>query len=105
MNPGDLRHRVTVKRQHTQTDLMGGFSDSWEDEAEVWAAIWPVSAKEIVQNQQLVGQVSHRVRVRYLSTLTTAMKLVFGTRTFRILSIINPEERGIYLDLMCLEEV
>jgi SPP1 family predicted phage head-tail adaptor len=105
MNPGDLRHRITIQRAHEQPDNLGGMTTVWETEAEVWAAIWPVSAREVVSNAQLVGQVSHRVRIRYLEGVAPRMRILFGARTLNILSVVNPEERNELLDLICMELV
>lgn len=103
MNPGDLRHRVTIQSRHEQSDGMGSFTASWESFAEAWAAIWPTSAKEVVANAQLTGQVTHRVRIRYVEGVTSAMRILFGERILNILSVICPEEKNELLDLICME--
>jgi len=105
MNPGDLRHRVTIQSRHEQSDGMGGFTAAWETFAEAWAGIWPVSAKEVINNGQLAGQISHRVRIRYVEGVTSAMRILFGARVFNVLSVINPNEGNELLDLVCMEVV
>ncbi len=105
MNPGDLRHRLTIQSKTETADGIGGFSEAWGTFANVWGAVWPTSAKELVQNQQLQGQVTHRVRIRYLAGVTTSMRILLGARVLNILSIVNPNEAGELLDLVCLEEV
>lgn len=105
MNPGDLNKRITIQTKTSVADGIGGFNDTVATFCETWAGIWPVSGKEIVSNQQLVGQVSHRVRIRYRSGVTSAMKILYGTRTFNISSVVDPNEAHEWLDLICLEVV
>ena len=50
MNIGDLKHRVDIIAQTRVADGMGGFTMTDSTIASsVAAAIWPVSANEIVQ--------------------------------------------------------
>ena len=82
---------------------MGGFITSYSTTATIWAAIWPVSAAETVQSMQPTMTISHRVRIRYRSVLRASWRIKLGLRYFNIVSIINPSERGEYLDIMCKE--
>lgn len=103
MRVGDLRHRVTIQTPPTTRDAYGGFTGDWTDVKEVWAAIWPTSAKEQLQGGQQTMTITHRVRMRYHTGITSAMRLKYGTRFFNVVSIVNWEERGVYLDLLCRE--
>ena len=105
MRSGDLRHRITVQVKSLVTDNIGGWSETWSTFATVSAAIWPVSAKERISGQQLAGEVTHRVRIRYLAGVIPSMRISFSGRTLQIISVINMEERGIQLDLLCSEVV
>lgn len=103
MRAGNLRHVITIQEKTLTSDGMGGNTEAWATFAIVRAAIWPVSAKERVSNQQLEHEITHKIRVRYFSGVTAAMRVVFDSRTFEILSIVNWEERNITLDLICEE--
>jgi len=103
MRIGDLRHRVTFQDWTKVSDGMGGTVDTPADVCTVFAAIWPVSATEQVQAGQTVMTVSHRIRIRYRSDITAKLRVKFGSRYFAIVSIINPNESGKLLDLMCKE--
>ena len=100
---GDLRQRVSLQSPPATSDGMGGVTGDWTDEAEVWAAVWPVGATEQVQAAQTVMTVSHRVRIRYRSDLLGSWRVKFGTRFLAIVSIVNPNEAGRLLDLICKE--
>lgn len=103
MRIGDLRHRVTLQYQTRVADVMGGAVVTWTDAAEVWAAIWPVSANETLQAAQQVMTISHRIRMRFRPDLRSSWRIKFGTRYFAIVSMINPNEKGAILDLLCKE--
>jgi SPP1 family predicted phage head-tail adaptor len=104
MKAGELRHRITIQQKDLQRDALGGETSAWVDYAEVWAAIWPVSGREMMQDMALQGQVTHKIRIRYLDGVLAEMQILFGTRVFRITTPpINFEERNKYQDLLCLE--
>lgn len=105
-NAGDLRHVVLIKTATLVTDSVGSVTETEATYHTARAAIWPVSAKELVQNAALQGQITHKIRIRYKSGVTPGMRVLFGARYFDIIGPpINPEERNVYLDLMCREVV
>ena len=103
MQIGQLNKRITLQYETKTADDMGGFSVVWTDSATVWAAIWPISANELVQSMQTDMIISHRIRIRYRSGVLPSWRICFGSRYFNIVSIINPSERGEWLELMCKE--
>jgi len=105
MDAGSLNKRITIQYSTRVSDSLGGFTLTWADVATVWAALWPVSANETVQSNQQVMTISHRIRIRYRSILRPSWRIKYGNRYFAIISIINPEERNEWLDLMVKEAV
>jgi len=103
MRIGDLDKRISLQYQTKVSDGMGGFTISYVDAATIWAAIWPVSANEIIAANATSMVVSHRIRIRYRSVLKPSWRVKFGNRYFAIVSIINPNERNAMIDLMCKE--
>lgn len=106
MRIGDLNKRITFQSQTKTADGMGGFSVVWaaiSAPATVWAGIWPVSANEQVQANATTMTISHRIRIRYLPGIKGHYRIKFGTRYFSIVSIINPNERGEWLDILAKE--
>ena len=100
---GSLNKRITLQYETKTADGMGGFSVVWTDSATIWAAIWPISANETIQSMQTDMIINHRIRIRYRSGVLPNWRINFGSRYFNIVSIINPSERGEWLDLMCKE--
>lgn len=109
IDPGKMRHRVTFQSFTGAVDSFGdplqGDDSQWENVATLWAAIDPVSGKEFYAAQQSQSEVSHKVRCRFRSGLTTAMRIKYGSRLFKILSVIDWEERHESLLIMCKELV
>jgi SPP1 family predicted phage head-tail adaptor len=106
MEIGKLNKRVTLQYSTRTPDGMGGFSLVWNSiTPDIWAALWPVSASETVQSNQQVMTISHRIRIRYRSVLKPNYRIKYGNRYFAIVSIINPEERNEWLDILVKEAV
>lgn len=103
MRIGDLKHRVEIQAQTKSADGMGGFAVSYSTLATVFCAIWPTSANEVISANSPSMVVTHRIRMRYRSTMKSSFRIKLGNRYFSIISIINPNEANQYLDLMCKE--
>lgn len=100
---GSLNKRITLQYEVKTSDNMGGFDVVWTDNSKVWAAIWPTSAREQVQSMKETMTISHQIRIRYKSSVLASWRVKLRSRYFNIVSIVNPEERGEWLDLMCKE--
>ncbi len=70
-----------------------------------WAAIWPASAKEMRENMRTGVNITHSIRMWYQSGVTHDMRVRYGTRIFEIKGAVNPEEKSIYLDMVCNERL
>lgn len=114
MRAGLLRHRITIQKQSFTRNNYGEKVGVWNDNINVWAQIQPLRGREYFESQQVQSAVSHRIRMRYrtlsdgsLITPKERIKWVHpktgDDRYFEINSIINPDERNVYLDLMCTE--
>jgi len=84
---------------------MGGFSENYVTSTTVFAAIWPTSSKELVALNATTFEITHKIKVRFRSTISTACRVKFGTRYFAIVSMINPSEKNEHLELLCKEAV
>jgi SPP1 family predicted phage head-tail adaptor len=68
----------------------------------VWASVNGVSAREYLLAGQQQVDISHRVKMRYLTGLTSKMRLLWRGRTLEIISILEHENRSIH-ELICQE--
>ena len=104
MQVGQLNKRITLMYKTSVDDGMGGVTvTDVSVTPDVWAAIWPASAKEIIQANSTAMLITHRVRIRYRSDITGAWKVKYGDRYFAIVAKVDPEERHEWLDLLCKE--
>ncbi len=103
MHIGDLKHSVTLQYSTRVADGMGGFATTWNDAATVYAAIWPVSAKETVQAMGQAMTITHRIRMRYRANIRSSWRIKHGNRYYNIVSIINPNMERKWLDILVKE--
>lgn len=105
---GKLNKRITIEQSAAGSpsqDAYGEPSVSWITFKEVWAEIGPIQGREFWARQQVQSEVTVRVRIRYLQGVTSAMRVVYGTRILSIENVIDPREGHEELQLMCSEGV
>lgn len=106
MRSGDLKKVISIEQHSSTSDGMGGVTEAWTTFASsVWAAIWPVSAKERIQADQEQMTISHRIRIRYRTGVTPAMRIKYGTKYFNITSVINVGSENRVIDILATEVV
>lgn len=103
MEAGTLNKRVVIQAPTRVADGMGNFTETWGEIATVWMALWPLSATETVNSMQTGMTISHRGRMRYRSVMRPFWRLKFGEKFYNIVSIINPNMKNEYLDILAKE--
>lgn len=99
---GQLRHSITIQRQHTATDAMGSASEDWVDVATgVAASIDPLSGRELYAAQQHHSEVTNRIRMRYREGVLPSMRVLHRGVAYPILYVMNQSLRDAELVLMC----
>jgi len=99
-----FRHRVDIQKRTRVFDGEGWVYE-WDTIDTVWASISPVSAQERLEWQKLDVLVTHKISLRpYHDINRIDHRLEFKDRVFNIVSILNPQELGRRLDLICTEE-
>jgi len=104
LDAGTLRERVTVQQATETRNRLGESVLEWATFTEVWANVQGVSAREFLLAGQQQIELSHRVKMRYLTGLTSKMRLSWRGRTLEIISILEHENRSIH-ELICQEAV
>ena len=104
MDAGTLRDRVTVQQATETRNSIGESLLSYTTFEVVWASVQGVSAREFLLAGQQQVEVSHRVKMRYLTGLTPQMRLSWRGRTLEIISILEHENRSVH-ELICQESV
>ena len=101
---GKLRHRVSIQSLSETLDSYGEPTSGWATDETVWASIESVSGMEVDIGEGQAGIITHRISMRYTSNATPKKRLLFGSRVFGIVSVLNHEERNEFLELSCKEE-
>ena len=105
MRAGWLRHRITIQEPTQVQSTSGQMNPGWSDYPAAWASIEPLPGREYMEGRQAQASVHYRIRMRYQDDITADMQVVFGSRTFQIVSVINVIEGNRELNLMCRENV
>jgi SPP1 family predicted phage head-tail adaptor len=102
IDPGQLRHEMQLETQIRTADGSGGFTESWQAVATVFAHIEPVSAAQSFIGAQDREAVTHRITMRHRTNVKSGMRLAKGGRHFRLVTVRDPDETGRFL--LCLTE-
>jgi len=104
MEAGKLRHYITLSTLSTTTrDEFGGFTEVFATAASVWGSIEPMSGRELESAQQVHGEATTKVTMRYTTHAAITSRIDYGSHTYEIVDIQNPEERNIELVCICKE--
>jgi len=105
MRAGSLRHKITFQQLTVANDTWGHSAETWTDQVTTYAAIWTLRGTERMESMKLDNEITHKIRVRYKRDLNPKMRIKFGERYFNILSMVDPDERHIYYEMMANEEI
>lgn len=103
---GELRQRISIIRPVGTQSATGG---TVEGTPQTFAANLPAAVDSLpmgnegIQAGQLIGSVTHRIRIRYLAGIKPWMTISYGSRTLQILSVDNLDERRLDVWLLCAE--
>lgn len=103
-NPGSLNRRLLIEAPVETPDGTGGVSRSYETTGAVWAAVTPLSAREITDAARLDVAVTHRIVVRMRADLSNRHRLRLGGRIFRIVTTRDQDGSGRFLEISAQEQ-
>lgn len=108
MNIGELRSRLALHRLTKVDDGQGGYAPVYPDEpyATVWAKFETIQARRMIEYDQVVPEIHHRITIRYRADVLFDDQLRIGDRVFEMYAPpVNVEEKNAYLQLLCREVV
>lgn len=104
MRAGRLRNVGTIQTNTPSRDAIGGEVASWSAYASGWwFELLQARGGEALRGRTVHAQANYVGIGRYVSGVTTKMRLVLGSRTFDILAVNNVDNRGRELRLDLLE--
>ena len=102
---GRMKFRVEIQSRTGASDGMGGYEVSWATTATVWADIQPLSMNERTQADRLLGDATHKLIIRSRALAPTTQRILYGSRQFNIVSIVNPDLANSHLVVLVREEI
>lgn len=100
---GKMDERVSIQ-ESSEADDGYGVTLTWANIATdptVWAEVKPVKGREYEDRGRLATMETYLVRIRYRTDVTTANKLVWGSKELDIRHVADREMKGQYLWLEC----
>lgn len=97
MRAGSLRHLLRLQKDTGTTQAGDGhIAPTMTDQVTVPASIKTLSGRELFRAQQMQGETTHEIEIRWRDDVTTEWQGVEkngAQRTFRFLAAYDPEER------------
>lgn len=103
LHSGMLSYKVAVERLTLTPDGIGGSVSTWATLYQPWAYITPVGTWEKLQGMQLESPITHTIYIRYNDDITVRDRISFRGRLFNIRSVVDMEEKKIFLELKAEE--
>ncbi|WP_407280604.1 phage head closure protein [Aromatoleum evansii] len=105
LGAGQFDKRVTLQSKSVTRNSIGEEVVSWVDVATVWARVEPIRGREFFAAAQMQDATDHRVTIRYRTGVVREMRVVWGSLTLDIVSVIDVNTRKENLELMCISGV
>ena len=99
---GRLRHRVTIEAPATAQDpTTGAMTTSWQTLATVFAAIEPLSVRDLIAAQAVKSELAARIVIRHRTDITPACRIKHGAKLYQIIGLVPDADSGReYLTIM-----
>ena len=105
---GKLRNKITIQNNVLSSDTFGGYSTANTSFLTAFAQIKPKSAKQIFNEQtgeQIANPQDFEFIIRHRDNINVNMRILFGTRTFDIISVEDDNEYHRYIKIIAREKV
>lgn len=104
IDSGRLCHRVSIQRYvyllDSNGDVLqdpnsGATTQVWEEQAKVWAAIEPASAREFIASQAVQSKVTGKIIIRHRADLLPTDRIVHNGKIYQIEGILSDKDSGL----------
>lgn len=105
-SPGEMQTKVVYQAETATVDAVGQPLKQWVDVFEAWAAVRPLSAKEIYYAQSTRSETTHRIALRWRPEVNSKGRFLVANdraRIFKVFSVINTDERREELVILAAE--
>jgi len=104
INPGDLRHHLTLLEPTTGTDASGVVTTfaAGDPALKVWSKIEGLGAEDAIKSGQDISRVQLKITMRYnAAVLPTKQLQRWNGNRYIIKGIVDVQERGVKLIVYC----
>lgn len=109
MKPGAFSQRVTLQRRVETRNAIGESVISYVDASRAWAAVEPLTGRELFNAQQTQAEITTRIRMHWQRGITERMRVVHTTShqspqiqdVYDVVSVIDVRSAHYELQLMC----
>lgn len=100
-----MQYPIEIQRDvGTTFNADGGHIPDWRKFRSTWAAIDPLTSREIVQGAQVMSDTTHRITIRYGPGIHAGMRAVWRGRVFNFTGApLNTQESGEELVILAKE--
>lgn len=102
MNPGRLRHRLTVEQRVQAADGSVGITTTYSAVAQTWGEVLAVKGAVYAAGLQVGEGPTHRITLRWRDP-TTFDHISLGAQRFRVRDARDPDGRRVVLEVMAEE--
>lgn len=90
---GDLTRRITLRERVRTPVEGGGWEETVQDVATVWAAVEPLQGRQQLEAMQAGMTAPHRFTIRYRRGVTGATEIAYDGRRFDVTSVTDTDAR------------
>jgi len=105
MRAGRLRNYIEIQQKIMVEDINLELIESWPSFTHCWAEILPLVGREYYASRQTLSEVSAKIRMRYISGITTKMRVIDGLKVYDIEAVIDVENKHKELVLLVKENL
>ncbi len=102
---GGRRHVVQVQTRTAAQDAYGEAILTWTTVHARNVEIKSLSGTELIEARKIQANATHWITMLYDNQVTPQSRFVWGSRTFEILHVVNPEERNKLYNVLVREKV
>ena len=105
MRAGKLRHYKNIEVPDDKAATWNAGAQGWTTFASVWCSIEPVGSRELSAAGSMGGEVTHRIRMRYISGLKPNMRISHNGRYLKFGPSRIVDERNREIEIEATETV
>jgi len=103
MHAADLRYLIVIQEPTTDRNSYGEDVPTWSELDTVYAAVEPLSGRELFEAQHEITEVMVKFTIRYRDDVTAVMRISFDSDIYNIKEVINVDERDRMLTLLAIK--